>query len=166
MHHLRLILLALITPAIAVASEAPPAGKAPTISVSIENSAAQQFDSVALAKLPQLKVRAEAHGKTVACEGPALIDVLAAAGAPHGDKLRGGNLALYVRVSAADGYRAVFALAELDPALRDDIAIVTDRCDGAPLDAKDGPFRLVVPGEKRPARWVRQVMAIDLLRAP
>jgi len=34
------------------------------------------------------------------------------------------------------------------------------------LAAKDGPFRVVAPGEKRPARWIRQVTAIDLLRAP
>ena len=149
-----------------IAADMPSANKAAAISVSVEGSAPQQLDLIALAKLPQHKVRAEAQGKTIACEGPALIDVLAAAGAPSGEKLRGKNLALYVRISAADGYRAVFALAELDPGFRDDVAIVTGHCDGAPLDAKDGPFRLVVPGEKRPARWVRQVTAIDVLRAP
>ena len=68
--------------------------------------------------------------------------------------------------SAADGYRAVFALAELDPGFRGDVPIITASCDGKALDAKDGPLRLVVPGEKRPARWVRQVTAIDVLRAP
>ncbi len=73
---------------------------------------------------------------------------------------------MYARVSAADGYRVVFALAELDPASRNDVPIVAASCDGNALDAKDGPFRLIVPGEKRPARWVRQVTAIDLLRAP
>ena len=98
--------------------------------------------------------------------GPYLIDLLGAVGAPAGEALRGKNLALYVRVSAADGYRAVFALAELDPDLRSDVPIVTASCNGNALDAKDGPFRLVVPGEKRPARWVRQVTAVDLLRAP
>jgi hypothetical protein len=146
----------------AAAAETP----SPSITVSIEGAAAQRFDAAALAKFPQQTVHAEAHGKTVICDGAALIDVLTAAGAPHGDALRGASLALYVRVSAADGYRAVFALAELDSGFRDLIPIITNHCDGAPLDAKDGPFRLVVPGEKRPARWVRQVTAIDLLRAP
>ncbi|MDR3388715.1 MAG: hypothetical protein P4L92_16835 [Rudaea sp.] len=156
--------------ALAASLSSCPAAEAPlataSISVGVEGAAPQQLDAAALAKLPQHQIHAEAHGKTVACEGPTLIDVLTGAGAPGGDKLRGRNLELYVRISAADGYHAVFALAELDPGFRDDVAIVTNRCDGAPLDAKDGPFRLVVPGEKRRARWVRQVTAIDLLRAP
>ena len=146
-------------------ADAPPAATT-SVSVSVEGATALHMDATALAKLPQHQVHAQAHGQTVNCEGPALIDVLAAAGAPSGDKLRGKNLALYVRISAADDYQAVFALAELDPGFRDEVAIITNRCDGAPLDSKDGPFRLVVPGDKRPARWVRQVTAIDLLRAP
>ena len=28
--------------------------------------------------------------------------------------------------------------------------------DGKPLDEKEGPYRIVIPGEKRMARWVRQ----------
>jgi hypothetical protein len=151
----------------ASAVEAPAASKdAAAIAISIEGAAAQRVDAAALAKLPQNTIHAEAHGKAITCEGPTLIDVLAAAGAPHGDALRGRNLALYVRIDAADGYRAVFALAELDAKFRNDVAIVTGHCDNAALDSHDGPFRLVVPGEKRPARWVRQVTAIDVLRAP
>jgi len=148
------------------AMKGPMAPVAATLTVRGEDGHARAFDSAALAKLPQQTVHAEAHSKAVNCSGPNLIDVLAAVGAPSGEKLRGKNLTLYVRVSAADGYRAVFALAELDPGMRDAVPIVTDHCDGAALDAKDGPFRIVVPGEKRPARWVRQVMAIDVLSTP
>jgi hypothetical protein len=150
----------------AVADGAPAEKAASAIVVSGEGVPAQRFDLAALAKLPQQTVHAEAHGHTANCTGPNLIDVVAAVGAPSGEKLRGKNLALYVRVSAADGYRAVFALAELDPAMRDAVPIVSASCEGAPLDAKEGPFRIVVPGEKRPARWVRQVTQIDLLSAP
>src|SRR5579864_4092698 len=91
------------------------------IAVSGEDSAKQTLDAAALAKLPQLTVHAEAHGKAVTCTGPALIDVIATVGAPRGEALRGKSLALYVRVSAADGYRAVFALAELDPGVRENV---------------------------------------------
>jgi hypothetical protein len=151
----------------AAALQGSSAGKdAPAIAVSIEGAAAQRVDAAALTRLPQHTIHAEVHGKAIACEGPLLIDVLATAGAPHGDALRGGNLAFYVRIGATDGYRAVFALAELDPGFRDAVPIVTNRCDNVPLDPHDGPFRLVVPGEKRPARWVRQVTTIDVLRAP
>jgi hypothetical protein len=152
--------------AAASADGAPTDKAAPAIMISGEGATARRFDIAALAKLPQQTVRAEAHGHTANCTGPNLIDVVAAVGAPSGEKLRGKNLSLYVRVSAADGYRAVFALAELDPAMRDAVPILSASCDGAPLDAKGGPFRIVVPGEKRPARWVRQVISIDVIAAP
>jgi DMSO/TMAO reductase YedYZ molybdopterin-dependent catalytic subunit len=35
--------------------------------------------------------------------------------------------------------------------------------DGQPLGAEIGPFRLVVPTDKRGGRWVRQVVSIKLL---
>ena len=66
-------------------------------------------------------------------------------------------------VEAADGYKAVFALAELDPAFAVRDIILADKRDGKPLGAKEGPFRIVAPGDKRGARWVRQVTALRLI---
>ncbi len=123
------------------------------------------LDAAMLAKLPRGKVKASAHGVEGEWEGVPLIEVLRAAGAPVGDVLRGPNLQLYVRVSAADGYRVVYALAELDPKFRDDGVILADHRDGRPLAGDEGPFRLIAPREARPGRWVRQVTAIDVLRA-
>lgn len=139
---------------------------AATLRVTGEDGRTQTLDLAALARLPQHTTHAEAHGKAVACSGPMLIDVLGTVGVVHGEALRGKNLALYVRADAADGYRAVFALAELDPGFRADVPVVSARCDDRPLDAKDGPLRLVVPGDKRPARWVRQLTALVVLRTP
>jgi len=34
---------------------------------------------------------------------------------------------------------------------------VADRCNGQPLDAREGPARLLVPGDSRPARSARQI---------
>ena len=163
---LRTLVFASLLTCLLAAAHANTPTAAIVISVSVENGKAQSFDFAALDKLPQHRVHAEAHGNAVDCSGPNLIDVLAQAGVASGEALRGKNLALYARVSAADGYRAVFALAELDPGFRDNVPILTHQCNGNALDAKDGPFRLVTPGEKRPARWVRQVTAIDVLRAP
>ena len=59
-----------------------------------------------------------------------------------------------------DGYRAVYALAELDPVFTDDRALVVDTRDGKPLSGEEGPLRMLLPEEKRPARWVRQVKRI------
>ena len=38
--------------------------------------------------------------------------------------------------------------------------------DGAPIPGGLGPFRLVAPHEKRPARWVEMVKSITVVRAP
>ncbi len=51
-----------------------------------------------------------------------LSDLLALIHAPAGDSLRGKALATYLRVDGADGYRVVFALADLDPGYTDRIA--------------------------------------------
>jgi len=68
-------------------------------------------------------------------------------------------------VEAADGYRVVFAVAELDPASTDRVVLLADRRDGKPLVGAQGPLRIVVPDEKRHSRWVRQVISLKLRRA-
>lgn len=124
------------------------------------------LDVGAIAKLPHVDVRASDHGVTGTWSGVPLSTILAAAGVPLGEALHGKNLALYVRISAADGYRVVYALAELDPQFRNEPVILADHRDGEVLDAKEGPLRIVAPTDQRPARWIRQVTRIDVLRAP
>jgi DMSO/TMAO reductase YedYZ molybdopterin-dependent catalytic subunit len=119
-----------------------------------------------LAGMPRQTVEARDHdGKLARFTGVTLTEVLKAAGAPLGEKLRGTQLSKFVLVEAADGYRVVFALPELEPAFTDEIVLVADRRDGQPLSAAEGPLRLVVPGEKRQARWVRQVKTLKVLLA-
>jgi DMSO/TMAO reductase YedYZ molybdopterin-dependent catalytic subunit len=103
--------------------------------------------------------------KTEAYEGVLLEDLLRKAGVPQGENLRGAAMATYIVVEAADGYRVVFSLAELDSGILDSEVIVADTMDGAPLGANQGPFRLVAPHEKRPARWVRMLKSITVERA-
>jgi len=57
-------------------------------------------------------------------EGVPLAELLKSAGAPIGEKLRGANIASYVLAEAKDGYRVVFALAELDPAFTNSQVLV------------------------------------------
>lgn len=124
------------------------------------------LDAETLAGMSRTRVKAGAHGVEGEWEGVSMTEVLRAAGAPVGENLRGSNLALVVRITAADGYRVVYALAELDPKFRDDAVILADRHDGQRIDPTQGPFRIIAPGEKRPGRWVRQVTRIDVLRLP
>jgi DMSO/TMAO reductase YedYZ molybdopterin-dependent catalytic subunit len=99
-------------------------------------------------------------------EGVLLEDLLTKAGVPQGEQLRGTSMATYVIAEATDGYRVVFSLAELDSGILESEVIVADTVDGAPLSAQQGPFRLVAPHEKRPARWVRMLKSITVMRAP
>lgn len=139
---------------------------ATVLSIGGEVKTPLRLDAAAFARFARQTVTADDHGATAQWEGVRLADLLKAAGAPGGDALRGRELALYVRISARDGYRVVYSLAELDAGIRDGNVIVADRRDGKPMDAKEGPYRIIAGGEKRPARWVRQVVSIDVLRAP
>jgi hypothetical protein len=121
----------------------------------------------AWAALPRTSVQAIDHdGKEVAFEGVAAREVLKLLNAPLGKDLRGKNLVFYVLAEAADGYRAVYALTEFDADFTDRIILIADRRNGQPLAEKEGPLRIVVPGEKRQARWLRELVGISLKRAP
>jgi hypothetical protein len=98
-------------------------------------------------------------------EGVAIELLLRRAGVPDGENMRGAALGNYVVAEASDGYRVVFSLAELDPGILDSQVIVADTLDGAPLDEKHGPFQLVVPHDKRAARWVRMLKSLTVSQA-
>jgi len=118
-----------------------------------------------LAKLPQQTVKVADHGKTATFEGVLLSDVLAKVAVPVGEKFHTTAASYYLLVEARDGYRAVFAWAELDPGFMDKSIYVVTARDGRPLSENQGPFQLVAPGEKRAARWVRQVTALKIQQA-
>ena len=117
-----------------------------------------------LSRLARHDTTVSAHEVKGRYSGVALMDVLALVDAPRADSLRGRSLATYVLVEATDGYRVLFSIAELESGFTDRVVILADQKDGHPLPATEGPYRLIVPGEKRPARWARQVVRISLGR--
>ena len=106
------------------------------------------------------------NNKTEVYEGVPLAELLAKAGVPRGEQIRGPLMATYVLVEAADGYRVVFSLAELDSSFLDSDVLVADKMDGAPISGDEGPYKLVAPHDKRPGRWVRMVKSITVMKAP
>ncbi|WP_081870092.1 molybdopterin-dependent oxidoreductase [Dyella japonica] len=121
------------------------------------------LDAKTLAGMPHEEVTASAHDEPASqWRGVKLEDVLARAGVSLDKPLHGKALASFVRVTAADQYQVVFGLADLDATLGHTQVLLVDTRDGKPLD-KDGPFRLLVPGDKRPARWVRNVTSIEVV---
>jgi DMSO/TMAO reductase YedYZ molybdopterin-dependent catalytic subunit len=99
-------------------------------------------------------------------EGVLVTELLKSAGVPLGAQLRGAAMATYVKADAADGYRVIFSLAELDMDFQDSDVIVADTMNGEPLGDKTGPFRIVAPHDKRPARWIRMLQSLTVVRIP
>jgi molybdate transport system substrate-binding protein len=91
--------------------------------------------------------------------GPLLWDVLTASGAIESTKLS-EQVRLVVRVTGADGYTAVIALAEIAPQFTGRPIQIADHMNGAGLP--DHALRLIVPGDKRGGRSVRDVIRIDV----
>jgi hypothetical protein len=98
-------------------------------------------------------------------EGVLLADLLTKYGAPLGKELHGAALGDYIVATGADGYKAVFSLAEVDPSFHPEDVLVADTMNGKPQDARSGPFKLVVTEDKRPARGVRNLVAIEVKTA-
>jgi DMSO/TMAO reductase YedYZ molybdopterin-dependent catalytic subunit len=143
----------------------PQAGAAVLLQVAGDVGHPLSLTGEELAKLPHQTVRAKGHdGVESQYEGVPLIEFLAKAGVPTGKDVRGPAMTLYVVVEAADSYRAVFALAELEPAFTDRVILLADHRDGKALSAREGPFQIIVPGEKKHARWVRQVIRLKVGR--
>jgi hypothetical protein len=116
-----------------------------------------------LAKLPHVTLDVTDHGTPAKFEGAPLSAVLSSVGISLSDTLKGQRLSEGLLVEASDGYKVLFALAETDPAFATREIILADKRDGKALDAKEGPFRVVAPGDKRPARWIRQVTIMKLV---
>jgi len=117
-----------------------------------------------LKTMPRTTVTLKTDAGTTRYEGVLLAEVLERAGAPLGNDMSGKAVASYVLASAADGYQAVFALAEADPGMSDGELLVADSSDGKPLVAPQGPLRLVSPHDKRAARSVRMLEKLEVVR--
>ncbi len=116
-----------------------------------------------LEALPHVKVQATAHDVSATFEGVAVKTVLEKAGVAFGEGMRGKRLASCLLVEAADGYKVVIALPEMDPGFTDKQVVLAFLKDGKAMDSKEGPYRIVIPDEKRPARWIRQVTGLKIV---
>lgn len=101
-------------------------------------------------------------GKSHQYSGVSLYEILTKAEAIPNNLLKGKLMVKYVLITAADKYQVVIALPEIDPAFTDQVIILADEQDGEKLPANLGPYRLVVPQDKKQARSVRCVTAIKL----
>jgi hypothetical protein len=143
------------------------AAAAQTLTVSGLGGQTVELAAADIAALPHQPITLHLEGgKSEACDAVPLALLLAKVGAPQGKALHGVELADVVEIGAADGYHVALALAETDPMMRESRIMLADRCDGAALAAPEGPFRVIVEGDLRPARSARQVTSLTVLRLP
>ena len=113
--------------------------------------------------LPRVKITIGTSGMSTTFEGVRLKAVLERGGVGFGETMKGQRLASCLLVEAADGYRVVIALPEIDEAFGDKQFVLAFLKNGKPLDDKEGPYRILIPDEKRMARWVRQVTTLNIV---
>lgn len=144
---------------------APFAAWAQTVKLTGEVTAPLTLDASIMHQFKQVTVtRKDKEGKTDHIyTGVALSDILKKAGVTMEEALKGRNLTKCVLVDAADNYEVAFALAELDKNYTDRLIILADTVDGKPLPQGEGPFRIIVQDEKKPARCVRQVVGLKVV---
>ena len=123
-----------------------------------------QLSLTDLLAMPRTTVKArEKNGDEATFEGVALSEVIQRSRPRLTEKCCGNVANTCVIVRATDNYRVLFSLAEIEPDFTDRKIILVDRRDGKPLPESQGPLRLVVPGEKVHARWVRQVKSLEIV---
>lgn len=118
-----------------------------------------------LAALPHTTVTVyNAHSKvSQTYSGVPVNDLLTPLGVPANP--RGRDLERYLVAEGSDGYKVVYSISEVNPDVHDAMVIVADTLEGKPI-AGTGPLQLIATRERRPARWVRNLVAIRVQDAP
>ncbi len=138
------------------------AGPILTVSSSTTNIVLNAADFAALPH-EKLQVMDPHEKKEHQFAGVAVSEILARAGAPTGEKLRGPALRLIVIFHARDAYAVSFSLADFDANYSDRTILLADQEDGVPLSDTVGPLRLIVSGDKKAASWERMVTSIEIV---
>lgn len=85
------------------------------------------------------------------CDSTALLD-------------KHGSLRAVVKVTAADGFVAVVAMAEALKDFSDHPVMLAWQRNGEPLNERHGPFQLVLADDRKPGRNVRQVKVLEVIQ--
>lgn len=144
------------------------ASKPATPSTSLVLTIAGKATTLTLADLQAMpqKTLVVKNGHTQAQEtytGVAVGDLLARHGFAFENATAKKVYHSYVRAEGMDGYWVLYSASELEDILRETGAIVALTLDGKPLASDEGQFKIVVAGERRPARWVRNLKSLTVV---
>ena len=117
-----------------------------------------------LSSMPQTRVTVHNghNNRDEVYTGVALHDLLSASGLPFTKETQRTYLRSYLRAQGTDFYFALYSAAEVSPDLNTSSVIVATQVDGRDLGT-EGSFKLVSTEDKRPARWVRNLVSITLV---
>lgn len=135
-------------------------GQSASFTVTVEGKSPLTFTAADLAAMPRHTVTANQHGTQIQYEGVYMHDVLVKAGVPFGSDLKGKKLSTYVLAVAQDGYAVVYTLPEMDTDFSDGDLLIADKVGGQP----EGPFRIIAPHDKKPARSLRMLERIEVVQ--
>src|SRR5258708_1568842 len=134
--------------------------------MTLPNGQTKTFSQEDLEAEPQVEiVRNMGNTAERLYSGPALGLLLAKCGIGIGEKMKGDELRFVVLVTGADGYTVALSLAELEPSISEGKIIVALKRDHAPVSPDEGPLRLVLEKDRRPVRWVKNLMKITVSNA-
>ena len=143
--------------------------EAALLKVVLADGRAREFTRAELERLPVESAQARLRdGAPFSIGGVSVTALLRASGLDLAANLGGGQVVGHALVArAADGYRAVFGLAEVDPHFGHPPLMVNwVNADGTALPARVGPLQLITTGESRPGRWVRQLISLEVKALP
>lgn len=150
------------------AAPAPPPAEA--IQVRGEVSAPGPLTVAELQKLGAISATWTVHGKSRTVVGVPLAKALERFGVVPGpmskemapaDKRPGYKKAIVA--SAADGFQAVFSLAEVTEGMGKTQALLVWQLDGQPLPAEQRPLRLIVLSDGEPSRSIYRLQRLDVV---
>lgn len=98
--------------------------------------------------------------------GVLLWDIVSATQPNLDVNIRNDQLSMFIVVTGADAYQAVFSWGEIDPAFANQPVLVAFAENGNPISDELGNLRLVVPSDSHGGRYVRGVVNISLRDAP
>ena len=138
-----------------------PAKPSTTLVVTVDGRATT-YTLADLQAMPQRTLKVQ-NGHTQTEEtytGVAVSDLLAKAGISMDTLKRVYHS--YIKAEGTDHYWVLYSASEVQSGLRQGEAIIAISQDGKPLTS-DGQFKIVETGEKRPARWVRNLMSLTVV---
>ncbi|BCM89708.1 hypothetical protein IAD21_01555 [Abditibacteriota bacterium] len=162
MKHSKLAVFALnlaLAPALMAAPTKPSTG----VQTSGDVATPRLWTLAALQKIaPVQTIKTTLKGKPYTVRGVPLWALVSAATPKLDPKSKHSESRFVVLARGKDGYLSSFAYPDLMPDTGNQGVFVVWEANGKPLSAKEGPFRLVVPDDKKPMRWVYNLTAIEI----